>query len=300
VLLDRAGSCCVVGCGEHRSCLDLREQDRAARDAVSLDAIQRGARIQRLGGGCEHGVRSLMSLSDRVRAKALEAAEKAKAAAAENAGRAVSHVRTAIDERTDGAGPRLLALLRMEDDQPITIEAMVVLLVDAVRKDGETRELSDRDVRKAAKRRYRRLGTVALPTGPLGWHLVELYCEAATLCDIVELRRSPLSDEQVAVHLLVLWGAMPDVPAAAAAFEGTGPSVLATLLGRARDRVKLPPSGEMTKRSVVVALWSLRGTLDDAREIATPGVRGNLFPGARVKAFIAEAGRQLDGERPAG
>ena len=236
-----------------------------------------------------------MSLSDRVRAKALEAAEKAKAAAADNAGRAVSHVKTAIDERTDGAGPRLLALLRMEDDQPITIEAMVVLLVDAVRKDGETRELTDRDVRKAAKRRYRRLGTAALPTGPLGWHVVELYCEAATLCDIVELRREPLSDEQVAVHLLVLWGTMPDVAAAAAAFDGTGPAVLAHLLGRARDRVKLPPSGEMTKRSVVIALWSLRGSLDEAREIAAPGVRGNLFPGARVKAFIAEAGRQLDG-----
>ena len=241
-----------------------------------------------------------MSLSDRVRAKALEAAEKAKTAAADNAGRAVSHVKTAIDERTDGAGPRLLALLRMEDDQPITIEAMVVLLVDAVRKDGEARELSDRDVRKAAKRRYRRLGTVALPTGPLGWRVVELYCEAATLCDIVELRRAPLSDERVAVHLLVLWGAMPDVASAGAAFDGTGPPVLATLVARARDRVKLPPSAEMTKRSVVMALWSLRGTLDEARDIATPGVRENLFPGARVKAFVAEASRQLDGEPAAG
>ena len=237
-----------------------------------------------------------MSLSDRLRTKTLEAAERARAAAADNAGRAVTHVKESIDARTDGAGPRLLALLRMQDDQPITIEAMVVLLVDAVRKDGEARELSDRDVRKAAKRRYRRLGTVALPTGPLGWHLVELYCEAATLCDIVELRRLPLNDEQVAVHLLVLWGAMPDAAAAAAAVAGTGPSVLASLLGRARDRVKLPPSGQMTKRSVVMALWSLRGTLGDARETATPGVRGNLFPGARVKAFIAAANRELDGE----
>jgi hypothetical protein len=238
----------------------------------------------------------MASLSDRVRAKALEAAEKAKVAAADGAGRAVAGVKEAIDERTDGAGPRLMALLRMEDDRPITIEALVVLLVDAVRKDGEVRELSDRDVRKAAKRRYRRLGTVSLPTGPLGWHLVELYCEAATLCDVVELRREPLSDQQVAVHLLVLWDAMPDVAAATAAVQGTGPSVLATLLGRARDRVKLPPSGEMTKRSVVMALWSLRGAVDDAREIATPGVRGNIFPGRRVKEFITEATAQLAGE----
>ena len=241
-----------------------------------------------------------MSLSDRVRAKALEAAEKAKAAATENAGRAVSHVKETVDARTGGAGPRLLALLRMDDEQPITIEALTVLLVDAVRKDGEARELTDRDVRKAAKRRYRRLGTISLPTGPLGWHLVGLYCEAATLCDIVELRRAPLSDEQVAAHLLVLWGAMPDVAAAAAAVDGTGPSVLATLLGRARDRVALPASGQMTKRSVVKALWSLRSTLDDAREAATPGVRENLFPGGRVKAFVAQAARQLDGDAPAG
>ncbi len=86
-----------------------------------------------------------MSLSDRVRAKALQAAEKAKDAASEHGGRAVSHIKESIDARTDRAGPRLVALLRMEDDRPITIEAMVVLLVDAVRKDGEARELSDRD-----------------------------------------------------------------------------------------------------------------------------------------------------------
>jgi hypothetical protein len=235
------------------------------------------------------------SLPDRVRARALEAAERAKAVAAENASRAVSQVKETVDARTGGAGPRLLALLRMEDDRPITIEALTVLLVDAVRRDGEARELTDRDVRKAAKRRYRRLGTISLPTGPLGWHLVGLYCEAATLCDIVELRRAPLTEEQVAVHLLVLWGAMPDVGAAAAAVSGAGPSVLTTLLGRARDRVALPESGQMTKRGAVKALWSLRGTLDDAREAATPGVRENLFPGGRVKAFVAQATRQLDG-----
>ena len=45
-----------------------------------------------------------MSLSDRVRAKALEAAERAKAVAAANAGRAVSHVKEAVDERTDAPG----------------------------------------------------------------------------------------------------------------------------------------------------------------------------------------------------
>jgi len=237
-----------------------------------------------------------MSLSDRLRAKALDAAERAKAAAAEGADRAVSGVRESLEARLDGAGPRLLALLRMDDDQPISIEALVVALVDAVRKDGELRELSDRDVLKAAKRRYRRLGTISLPAGPIGGHLVNLYCEAATLCDIVEVRRAPLSDEEITAHLLVLWGAMADVTGATAAVQGTGPSVLATLVARAKGRVKLPPPGQATKRSAVVALWSVRGALGDAREIETPGVRENLFPGSRVKAFIAEANRELDGE----
>ena len=245
-----------------------------------------------------------MGLSDRVRAKALEAAGKARAVAADGAGRAVNHVKETIDARTDGAGPRLLALLRMEDDQPITLEALVVLLVDAVHKDGEGRELTDRDVYKAAKRRYRRLGTVSIPSGPIGGHLVNLYCEAATLCDIVELRAAPLTDEEIAAHLLVLWGAMPDTTSATAAIDGTGLSVLAALSLRGRERLRLPPEGLTTKRAVIKTLWSLRGTglrgaIDDVREAATPGIRENLFPGARVKAFIAEAGAQLDGAPPA-
>ncbi len=246
-----------------------------------------------------------MGLSDRLRAKALEAAEKAKSVAADGAAFAATSAREAIESRSDSAGPRLVALLRMDDDQPITLEALVVLLVDAVHSDGEGRELTDRDVYKAAKRRYRRLGTASIPSGPLGGHLVNLYCEAATLCDIVELRAAPLTDEEIAAHLLVLWGAMPDTTSATAAIDGTGLSVLAALALRGKERLKLPPEGLATKRAVIKTLWSLRGTglrgaLEDAREAATPGIRENLFPGGRVKAFIAEAGRQLDGTPTAG
>jgi hypothetical protein len=85
------------------------------------------------------------------------------------------------------------------------------------------------------------------------------------------------------------------------AVSGGTPDVVARSAdGTEVARVALPASGEMTKRSVVKALWSLRGTLDDARDAATPGVRENLFPGGRVKAFIAEAGAQLDGAPAAG
>ena len=246
-----------------------------------------------------------MSLSDRLRTKALEAAEKAKTVAADNAARAVTGAKDALEARTGTAGPRLMSLLRMDDEQPITIEALVVLLVDAVHKDGEGRELTDRDVFKAAKRRYRRLGTVSIPSGPIGGHLVNLYCEAATLCDVVELRAAPLTDEEIAAHLLVLWDAMPDTTSATAAIDGTGPSVLVALALRGKERLKLPPEGLATKRAVIKTLWSLRGSglrgaIDDVREAATPGIRENLFPSGRVKAFIAEAHAQLEAPpRPA-
>ncbi len=239
-----------------------------------------------------------MALSDRLRTKALEAAEKAKTVAAENAARAATSAREAIEARSGTAGPRLVALLRMDDDEPITVEGLVLVLVDAVHSDDEASELSDRDVYKAAKRRYRRLGTVALPSGPIGGYVVNLYCEAATLCDIVELRAVPLSEEEIAAHLLVLWGAMPDTTSATAAIDGSGPSVLTTFALRAKDRMGLPASGPPTKRQVIATLWRSRDAVSSVRDVDAPGVRESLFPGGRVKEFIAAAHGQLDAHAP--
>ena len=236
-----------------------------------------------------------MALSDRLRTKLADAAEKTKAVAADQAAAAAGRAKEALDARSGSAGPRLLALLRMDDDEPVTIEALVVLLVDAVRKDDEGRELSDRDVFKAARRRYRRLGMLSLPTGPVGWRVVSLYCEAATVCDIVELRGAKLGDEEVAAHLLVLWDAMPDLASAYAALGRTGPSVLTTLVAKYSAGVRERLPDPMTKRAVVTTIWKQRDVVSEVREAATPGVRDNVFPGRRVKAFIALAHAQLDG-----
>lgn len=246
-----------------------------------------------------------MGLSDRFRTKladavektksvAADAAELTKSVAADGAEAAKVKAKEALETRGGTAGPRLLALLRMDDEQPVTIEALVVLLVDAVRGDDEVRELSDRDVYKAAKRRYRRLGTLSLPTGPVGWHVVGLYCETATLCDLVELRGDTLDDETVSAHLLVLWGAMPDHASARAAIDGMGASVLATLLERYMSRAMQRLPDPMTKRAVVTMLWKQRDAMSELRDAMTPTVRENIFPGARVKAFIAAAKAQLD------
>jgi hypothetical protein len=182
----------------------------------------------------------------------------------------------------------------MDNERPITIEALLVLLADAVSRDEEGRDLTDRDVYKAAKRRYFRLGTVATPFGPVGWHMVNLYCEAATFCDVAELRDEPHDDEDIAAHLLTLWNVMPDLPSAQAAFAGTGPTVLASLAKRATYEVAARLPDVMTKRAAILMLWRLRGSMSSVREVTGPGLRGRLFPGKRVKQLIAEAEAQLD------
>jgi hypothetical protein len=203
---------------------------------------------------------------------------------------------TTLAAKTD-EGSALIELLAMDDDRPITVEALLVQLADAVSRDEEGRELTGRDVFKAAKRRYFRLGTVATPFGPIGWHMVNLYCEAATFCDVAELRDEPLGDEGIAAHLLVLWNVMPDLPSAQAAFAGTGPSVLESVRARAVDGVRGQLPGVMTKRAAILTLWRLRGAMGavrGVRVVAGPSLRGRLFPGKRVKELIAEAEAQLD------
>ncbi|WP_026912378.1 hypothetical protein [Patulibacter minatonensis] len=232
-----------------------------------------------------------MGIGERLAAKAAAIGEQAKEVAATRAREAADAAKDAVTARTEGG---LLGLLRMDDERPVTIEGVTVLLVAAVRRD-ESRGLSDRDVLKAAKRRYRRLGTLSLPSGPVGGILVNLYCEAATLCDVVELRGVAMSDDAVAAHLLVLWHVLPDLDVAAAAVAGDGLGVVDELRARARERVaavELPDP--MTKRAALTALWRLNGLAGDAMEAEGTGVRERLFPGRRVKAFVREAGEQLD------
>jgi hypothetical protein len=221
-----------------------------------------------------------MGLRDRL---AADAARLAKGAASAAEQRIVD---------SDKAGARLVAMIRMDDDRPITVEAWLVLLIDAVHSD-EARDLTDRDVKKAAKRRQRRAGAAGALGGPIGMHIASLYCEAEILCDLVERHRLELSEPQIAAHLLVLWNAMPDVASAQAAIDGTGPSVLSRLHGQLRDTVGPGDDRAMTKKDVVRSLWKLRGALDD---VDLPGSSSGfdvLLPGRRVKALTLAAERQL-------
>jgi hypothetical protein len=191
------------------------------------------------------------------------------------------------------AGARLLAIVRIDDDRPLTPERLLVMLVEAVRGDDDERELSARDVLKAAKRRQRLAGAAGALGGPIGLQLASLYCEAELLCDVAERHALGLPDEELAAHLLVLWNAMPDVVSARAAIDGSGQSVAGRIAMTAHGKVVTKPRDEMTKRDVVKLLWRARGVVGDVEMPGSNSPMNVLLPGRRVKAFTAAAEEQL-------
>ena len=135
------------------------------------------------------------------------------------------------------AGARLLAIVRIDDDRPMSPEWLLVMLVDAVNGE-QRRELTDRDVLKAAKKRQRLAGAAGAAGGPVGLQLASLYCEAEIICDVAERHRLALAKEELAAHLLVLWNAMPDVDSARAAIDGSGLSVFARMAADAHAKLR--------------------------------------------------------------
>jgi hypothetical protein len=196
--------------------------------------------------------------------------------------------------RGDHAAARLAGLLKMDDDHPLTVEAFMVALVDAVRGD-EAREMRARDVTKAAKRRQSRLGKLCSFGGPTALYLFSLYCEVAVLCDVERAHRLQLSDEELTAHLMVLWRLMPAHPEALAAIRGDGPSVVETSADHLRATVVRGAldDGELTKRETVMLLWRLRGAYDAIELPGSASPRDVYLPGARVRELVAAAEEQL-------
>jgi len=190
------------------------------------------------------------------------------------------------------ATSRIKALKDMRDDQPVTIEALLVVLVDAVHQD-DSGEPSKRDVKKAGKRRQRVAGTVGMFAGPIGMYVASLYCEAEIMCDVADRHRLVLSDEDLAAHLLVMWNAMPDFVSATAAIDGTGQSVAGRMATQLHGKVTAKPLDEMTKRDAVLALWRLRGLISNTSMPERANPKDILLPGSRVKAITKAAERQL-------
>ncbi|MEA2270040.1 MAG: hypothetical protein QOC64_2650 [Solirubrobacteraceae bacterium] len=150
-------------------------------------------------GAAGRVVSSAAKLTGDAAAKAKEAAGDGAAKAKEAAGDAAAKAKETVVG--SDAGVRLLAIVRIDDDRPLSVERLLVMLVDAVRGDDEQRDLSDRDVLKAAKKRQRRAGAAGALGGPVGLQIASLYCEAELLCDVAERHRLELSVEELAAHL---------------------------------------------------------------------------------------------------
>jgi len=215
--------------------------------------------------------------------------ERLAATAADAARAGVEKAKEKIDN--ESVTSRLTTLRDMQDDRSTTIEALLVLLIDAVREEN-CRELSERDIKKFGKRRQRIAGGLGMFAGPAGIYIASLYSEVKIFCDVAERHRVALPDEDLAAHLLVIWNAMPNFESARAAVDGSGQSVASRLAAISRDKVIDKPLGEMTKKDAAAALWRLRGVTDSS----LPGsarARDVLLPGGRVKAVMQAAECQL-------
>jgi hypothetical protein len=184
-------------------------------------------------------------------------------------------------------------LLGLPPDQPITIEAMLVLLVDVIHEDAP-RKLSSRDVKRDGKRRHRKIRGIGMLGGSVGTYAADLLSEAEILCDVADRHQLGLTDEELAAHLLVFWDAVPDRASAMAAIDGSGPSVLSHVTARSRDQLIKHLPDEMSIPQVVLTLWKARGLARRA-VIPTSAARPRdiVLPGSHVKSVIEAAERQL-------
>jgi len=190
-----------------------------------------------------------------------------------------------------------------DEERPVTIENVLAALVDAVRADEHEEDRSARDLFKTARSRRRRLGLLSFGAGPLvgvATHIVDLYCETATVCDLADLHSIALTEHDIAAHMLVLWGILDGVDEAEAVMTGTGTQSLASIIaGRIHGGAAEHIPDKLTKRAAIQALWDARHLVDDAREVAGAGsVRGVVFTGHRTKQLIKKAELQLGVGQP--
>jgi hypothetical protein len=269
-------------------------KDRLTEGASKLaDGAKDGA--ARLTDGAKESASKLTDGAKGGTSRLTDGAKDGASKATGGAARLASDVAAKAKEALAGteASARLLAIVRIDDDRPLTAERLLVMLVEAVHGEDEERELSARDVLKAAKRRQRLAGAAGALGGPVGLQLASLYCEAELLCDVAERHALQLPDEELAAHLLVLWNAMPDAVSARAAVDGSGQSVVAHMATTAHGKIVTKPRDEMTKRDVVKLVWRARGVVGDVEMPGSNSPLNVLLPGRRVKAFTAAAEEQL-------
>jgi hypothetical protein len=230
-----------------------------------------------------------VGLRDRLQERAIEAGREARRKAS-----------ASVPAGVAGDGLRgFRAMLDGQGESP-GVDFFLLSLVRAVRNDELEKDRSRRQVYVAARKRRRRLGILAITLGPLAGvanQIADLYCETAVICDLADFHGQDLADAQVVAHLLVLWQIADDFGSARRSIAGNPPiaNLLAQRLSDGLDR-RLPE--ELTKGSIVKALWDVRADFDSARKGTTGGaVRTVAFSGHRTKKVIGRVEMQLGVEQ---
>lgn len=247
-----------------------------------------------------------MGLRDRLNEHAARLGEEArKAAASESAQRVKKSARNAVVIATEGPVSDTFngfRALLADDEKALSIEAYLLALVGAVRKDERDEEESRREVYVAARKRRRRLGLISFGAGPLAGiasRLADLYCEAAVVCDVADHHDLDLDDEEIAAHLLVLWSIADDFAQADHAMRGDS-SVAAILQVKLLEHSGIELPEEMTKTAIAKVLWEfhqldIRDTVVGAKKAAGgQPIRSVAFTGHRTKKVMKKTEKQLD------
>lgn len=197
-----------------------------------------------------------------------------------------------------GSGFHGLRTLLIDEEQPTNVETFLMALIKAVRDDEPRQGRTRRDVYEDARSRRRRLGLVSFGAGPLvgvATHVVDLYCDVATFCDLVDIHEFDLSEREIAAHMLVMWTIVEPLDEAKAVMAGTGERTIAAIMADTlRDGAAAHLPANQTKRAAAKALWNARALLSDARNAAGAGsVGGVVFAGHHTKQFIKKAEDQL-------
>lgn len=226
-----------------------------------------------------------MGLRDRLEENARRLSEEGRKAVASTSAQRVEEGFRSLRELVGG-----------NDEQAFTIEGFLLALVRAVRNDEREERLRAREVYTTSRKRRRRLGLMSFGTGPMigvANQLSDLYCETAIICGVAEQYGLELGDEQLAAHMLVLWGIVGTFEEAERAMEGN-PAVAGILARKLRDRLGDHLPENLTKRSAVKALWDMRSSLEDGRKAGSSGaVRTVVFTGFHTKKVIKRVEAQL-------
>jgi hypothetical protein len=182
------------------------------------------------------------------------------------------------------AGSRVKALTE-DPDRSITVESMVLVFIDTVRRDeGAGRPSSRAEVIAAYRGRERSLKWISRLGlwGATAGYLSTLYSEAAILCDVSDAAGLGLSREELGARVLLMWGVMGDFDYALSAMQGEPDKSVLTYL-KARLPTGEDRTNKMTKREVVGLLWQARSLRKGKAD------RG----GSSVEAMIDRAEDQL-------